>query len=225
MIDCASLSDEDLMLTYYTQEDEQLANAAFAELDRRFRPRMLLTLTVPGYNRKFVKLHRMPGLEQKGEELVNEALFKVADSKGRPTARWDPSRRKLAPWIFGILRNVVVSFLRLKRPKVRVDTDLRPEDTDEGTASPLDAAADPSAGPDEEMQNQALVTLLRECLDELPDELRRLCEMLYGQRMKQNEIAAVLNVSAPTLTRRKKEACDLLQRCLRRKGVDQEVFS
>src|ERR1051325_3142540 len=106
----SAMSDEDLLTAYY-QEDEAAANEAFAELDRRYRPRLILSLTVPGYNRRFIKLGRIPGLEQKGEELAAEALFRVADTKGRPGARWDRTRKRVGPWIYGILHNLVVSYL------------------------------------------------------------------------------------------------------------------
>ena len=120
MTSYAAMSDEDLLTLYY-QQDEAKANEAFAEIDRRYRPRLILSLTVPGYNRRFVKLHRAPGLEQKGEELAAEALFRVADTKGRPGARWNPTRRRVAPWIYGILHNVVVSHLRRQRHQGRIE--------------------------------------------------------------------------------------------------------
>ncbi|MBI1917490.1 MAG: hypothetical protein HYS12_22555, partial [Planctomycetes bacterium] len=63
MTSYAAMSDEDLLTVYY-QEDEEKANEAFTEIDRRYRPRLILSLTVPGYNRRFIKLHRSPGVEQ-----------------------------------------------------------------------------------------------------------------------------------------------------------------
>ena len=79
MSNFASMTDEDLLTAYYDQEDERKANEAFAELDRRYRPRLILSVTAPGYNKRFLKLHRMPGMVEKGEELAAEALFKVAE--------------------------------------------------------------------------------------------------------------------------------------------------
>src|SRR5262249_28542370 len=138
----AAMTDEDLLTLYYQEEDEGRANEAFAELDRRYRPRLILSLTAPGYNKRFVKLPRMPGLEQKGEELAAETLFKVAETRGRPSARWDPARRRVQPWLFGILRNVTVSYLRRQKPDLRTDTDFREGGRPDGAPSALDAAAD-----------------------------------------------------------------------------------
>jgi RNA polymerase sigma factor (sigma-70 family) len=220
MIRYAELTDEELLMAYYEEGEEEKANEAFAELDRRYRTRLILSLTAPSYNRRFIKLHRMPGLEQKGEELAAEALFRVADTKGRPTARWDPARRKVAPWIFGILRNVVVSYLRRHQPDLKMETDYQKGGWKDEVSSALDATPDDSTTPEEELEHQGLATALRECVQELPGELRTVCELLFDRGLKQNEAAAALQVSAPTLTRRKQEAYDLLRRCLTRKGID-----
>jgi len=160
---------------------------------------------MPGYNRGFGKLQRMPGLEQKGEELAAETLFKVADTRGRPSARWDPARKRVHPWIFGIHHNVVVSFLRRRRPDIRLDTDFHSASQPEGVATALDAAPDAAVGADEAMQHEALLAVLRECVRELPEQLRLLCELLFDKGMKQ-------------------KACDRLRRCLRRKGVLEDVL-
>ncbi len=194
----AAMTDEDLLTLYYEGENENKANEAFAELDRRYRPRLILSVTVPGYNRGFVKLQKMPGLEQKGEELAAETLFKVADTRGRPSARWDATRKRVHAWIFGIHHNVVVSFLRRRRPDVCLDTDFRQGSQLEGISTALDAAPDVAVGPEEALQNQTLLALLRECVQELPEPLRLLCDLLFEKGMKQNEVAVVLKMSTPT---------------------------
>ncbi len=211
------MTDEDLMRTYYDDADEAVAHAAFAELDQRYRARLILSVTAPGYNKGFIKLHRMPGLEQKGEDLVAEALVKAAESKGRPSARWD-SGKPFRPWLYGILHNVVASFLRRKPLNVRTEADFHSTDPDEN-AGALALTADPRGGPDEAVEQRFAREALRECREELPDELRRLCELLFDDERKQTEIAGILNLTTPTLTRRKQEMCSRLRECLRRKGV------
>src|SRR5262245_43391922 len=223
MIPFAKLSDEDLLTMYYTEEDEELSDLAFAELDRRYRTQMLLTITVPGYNRHFVKLYRKPGQEHKAAELVSEALMRVADTRGRPSARWDRSRQDVGPWIYGILRNVVISFLRKKKPGVVTDADVQAHQDE--PAPVLEHTADAGRDPEAALQHDALLEALRECLLELPEELRLICELIYGEGLKQAEIAARLQVSAPTLTRRKQDACTMLKECLRRRGVVQDVLT
>ncbi len=214
----AAMTDEDLMETYYEEEDEEEANQAFAEIDRRYRPRFLMSLLVPGYNKRFIKLHKMLGVEQKAEELAGEALFKAADTKGRPSARWSRARKPLHPWLFGILHNVAVSYLRRKPSRIRADSDLHSGDAEE-TDSPLALAADPTPSADEILQHQALLAVLRTCMDELPEELRQVCELIFDKGLKQTEVAALLKLSTPTLTRRKQLAVEQLRHCLRCKGV------
>lgn len=224
MIDIAALSDEDLLTMYYEEEDEYRADLAFTALERRYFQRMLLSLTVAGYNPHFIKLYNKPGLENKAEELVAEALLRVAESKGRPSARWKRERQpRVNPWMFGILRNTVISFLRKKRPDLLTGIESRGED-DETSDSPLADTPAKEPRPDEALQHQALMTILRECLAGLPDELRTILEMIFEHGCKQNEIAGKLKTSGPTLTRRKQEAYDRLRKCLHSKGVMQDVL-
>ena len=219
----AAMTDEDLMMLYY-QEDEPITNEAFAEIDRRYRFRLILSVTAPNYNKRFLKLYKMPGMEQTGEELAAEALFKVADTRGRPAARWDPARKRVHAWIFGILRNVVVSYLRRQRPEVWTDTDFQQSDRNEGSSTVLETAAT-GVGPEEAVENEALMAALRECVRELPEQLRQLCELLFERGLKQTEAATELKMSTPTVTRRKQEVYDRLRRCMRRKGIVKEMFN
>src|SRR5262249_48873311 len=156
------------------------------------------------------------------EDLVTQALLKVAQTRGKPSVRWTPERGKVAGWLFGILRNTVLSHLRLKRVKMLTTADLPGGDDD--TGSLIETTADPAPGPEESLQHQALVETLRGCFEELPAELRAVCELIYQRGLKQSEAAKELGLSQPTLTRRKQEACDLLRACLRRKGVADDVF-
>jgi RNA polymerase sigma factor (sigma-70 family) len=222
MTDFAALTDEDLMDTYYLEGDDDRANRAFAELDRRYRPAMVLTLTAPGYNKRFIKLYKMPGMDQIAEELAAEALFKASDTKGRPSARWQRDKKPVGRWLYGILHNVVVSFLRPKRVPVKPDTDMTAPD-DEG-GSTLDAEAGHGPSPEDEMENRLLREAVEECRRELPEELQKVCELLFDRGLKQTEIAKILNLTTPTLTRRKQEACERLRECLRRKGITRELF-
>ena len=222
MTDFAVLTDEDLMDTYYGEDNDERANEAFAELDRRYRASMVLTLTAPGYNRRFIKLYKMPGMDQIAEELVAEALFKASDTKGRPSARWQRDKRPVNRWLYGILHNVVVSFLRPRRVPVKPDTDM--QSPDDENSSTLDAEPGHGPTPEDEMENRLIREAVGECRRELPDELQKLCELLFDRGLKQTEIARIMNLTTPTLTRRKQEACERLRECLRRRGITRELF-
>jgi RNA polymerase sigma factor (sigma-70 family) len=215
----ATWTDEQLMESYYNSAEESEANAAFGEMDRRYRTRLILSLTQAGYHRCFVKLPRMAGRDEKADELAAEALFKAADTRGRPSARWHASLGSVRGWLFGILRNAAISYLRQKHPGVRVEAGPEAR-ADAGPAA--EAAARPL--PDEAVQHRAMVTAMRECLNELPPNLRVICEMIYDQGMKQADVADLLKLSQSTLTRRKQEAYERLRECLRRKGIIREVL-
>ena len=108
----------------------------------------------------------------------------------------------------------MVSFLRRRQPDVRLNTDCQPNTQHEGVSALLDAAPDEAVGPEEALQNQALLDALRACVQELPEQLRHLCELLFEKGMKQNEAAELLALSTPTVTRRKQEVYERLRRCL-----------
>lgn len=207
MYDISALADEELMETYYASDSARAADA-FAELDRRYRPSLTLSLMQPRYNPRFLKLPRMAGRYEKAEELAAEALVKAAETKTRPSARWQRSRKRVYPWLFGILHNVVISFLRRKHARLVLTADCS-----------LERRPDARPTPAEAIQLGAVQAALRECLAELPADLRVVCDLVFDQGMKQTEVAARLNMSAPTLTRRKQEACERLRCGLRRKGI------
>jgi RNA polymerase sigma-70 factor, ECF subfamily len=224
MIDLASLSDEDLLSMYYEEEEEFRADLAFTALERRYFQRMLLSLTIAGYNPSFIKLYNKPGLENKAEELVAEAMLRVAESKGRPSARWKRERQpRVNPWMFGILRNTVISFLRKKRPDLLTGLESKGDD-EELMESPLAEVPAKEAAPDEALQNKVMMAMLRECVETLPRELREILEMIFEQGLKQNDIAKKLKTSGPTLSRRKQEAYEKLRDCLHGKGIILDVL-
>jgi len=207
MYDFAALADEELMEAYYRNDPAHGADA-FAELDRRYRPRLTLSLTLPTYNPRFLKLPKMPGRHEKAEELAAESLFKAAETKNRPSARWQRGRKRVHPWLFGILRNVVISFLRRKHASLILAAD-----------GSLDRRPDTRPGPAEALEHRALQMALRACLAELPADLRTVCDLVFDQGMRQSEVAALVNLSAPTLTRRKQEACERLRASLLRRSL------
>lgn len=65
----------------------------------------------------------------------------------------------------------------------------------------------------EEVLNQ-----LYNAIRELPAEHRRLFELSYEQGLKNAEVAAILQVSESTVTRRKAQTVELLRAALRRNG-------
>ena len=142
---------------------------------------MILSIAQPGYHKGFVKLYRKPGLEGVAEDLVTQTLLKVAETRGKPSVRWNPERGKVAGWIFGILRNTVLSYLRLKRVKMLTTSDL--PGGEDGDSSIVDTTPDPNPGPAESLEHQALMETLRACFEELAGELKAICEMIYQRGM------------------------------------------
>lgn len=217
-------TDEDLMETYYRSPRREETDGVFAELERRYRTRLVLSLTLAGYNRGFVKLPRMPGRNELADEMATETLFKAAGTRGRPSARFHPDRKSFRAWLFGILHNVAVSHLRRRRLHLRSSTDVGLNATGEQLAE-LEAIPANGPSPEDEVLHRAIVEATRACREELPAELRQLCELIFERCLKQTEVARVMNLTQPTLTRRKQEACKRLGDCLRRRCIPLDVLS
>jgi RNA polymerase sigma factor (sigma-70 family) len=222
MLDFDSMTDEELLTAYYNEKDEDRGNEAFAVLDEGLRAHLFLSLTRPGYNQGCLKLPKTADRDEVAEELVGVTLAKLADTRGRPTVRWTRERGRVRTWALGILRNVTLSYLREKGCPIRPDSEFA---TGEEEGIRPDSTQDPGPAPEEGLKRQAVLTVLDECLTELPEELRTVCELLFRQGLKQNEIAERLRTSNAGVTRRKRLAFQRLAQCLRNKGVSPDILN
>jgi RNA polymerase sigma factor (sigma-70 family) len=165
------------------------------------------------------RLPRMPGRREKAEELAAKALALAADTKGRPSARWDRSKGTVGPWLSAILHNVLVSHLRAVHGIDLTFSEL-PAAGDEGDALCFeDTLAASTPGPEEMLLARARQETFRECVDELPDRERWVVTMQHWEGLLNKEIAAILKLSEPTVTRASQNAQRLLRECLKRKQV------
>jgi RNA polymerase sigma factor (sigma-70 family) len=202
--DYATMTDEDLMDAYYRHDDH-----AFAQLDHRYRVRLAASA--------FTKLPRMAGRREKAEELAGKVLAQAADTRGRPSARWDRSKGCIGPWLITILHNVVVSHVRLKQGGDPLFSELT--GTGDDAAKFEDTLTTDQPGPEDHLLAQARQQALRECVEELPPRERWVVTMQFWDALKNKEIAAILKVSEPTVSRTSDKGQRLLRDCLKRKNV------
>ncbi len=77
-----------------------------------------------------------------------------------------------------------------------LDAPLGPLVQDEGITSLADLLEDEHApGPDEQVETQELLTLLRQALDHLPERERLLLALYYREELTMKEISKIMNVS------------------------------
>jgi RNA polymerase sigma-70 factor (ECF subfamily) len=178
-------TDEKLMKTYYGLGDEAADDRAFEELERRWRRPLCASVR-----------QRFPDLAEDAEDIVQKVLLKVAATREASTGRWDPEEGGVAPWLRTIVRNKCIDERRAQRP-VSLIGDPRVLQR-----LHVHAPTDP------------LVEALLECMAELPEDDRELLDLKFVYGLTQREIARLIGVGEPSLSRRLHSIYARLRACL-----------
>ena len=110
-------------------------------------------------------------------------------------------------WLLAIVRNTCYTWLRRNRSvELSSDTDLDLLET-----------RDPSAGPEEQLQQRANQEDLRKSMDEMPLEFREILVLRELEGLTYKEICAVTTLPMGTVMSRLSRARDRLQESLRRR--------
>ena len=135
------------------------------------------------------------------EDLAQETLI----TAWRRLDRFDGSCRFLT-WATGILLNLHRNTARKNRRRPETDRSLgesaRHESADTGHGSPSAHIADPAQGPAERLLASERSSLLRTCLDCLPEEQRSVVHLRFFAGATLAEIAAVLGCAEGTVKSR-----------------------
>jgi RNA polymerase sigma-70 factor (ECF subfamily) len=151
--------------------DEQLAERvqdgcaeSFAELDRRFRPRLLHVL-----------LRRLPARED-AEDVVQQTLFRMFEK-----IHLYDARQRLSPWVFTIALRLAAQHGRRKQLPVNQETER-----------PLDLTS-PALGPDEQLSRREDREQLWDVADRVlkPEQWTALW-LFYGEEQSIKEVAHTL---------------------------------
>ena len=134
------------------------------------------------------------------DDVLQEIAVAVIES----FERYD-SNQSFNGWALGIAQNQVrLYFRRKQRDRLVLD--------DEAVSCLAIAFATTSSD-----QLRAL-DFLRDCLNELDEKARQLCELRYGQDLKPAAIAATTSMSANTVAKSLQRIRDQLQTCIERKA-------
>lgn len=173
--------DSDEALLARIQAGEQ---ALFATLLDRWGPRLL------GYIRRMVRS------EEAAEDLLQETFVRVHIH----LAAYDPAR-PFKPWIYRIASNLCLDHLRRRRPVVSLDHGYG--DGGSTAATPLrETLRERGPAPDEALQQQELLALLRREVAALPSKQREVFVLFHFSGLSQQEIAASLGIPVGTVKSR-----------------------
>lgn len=188
-------TDAGLLESFYFGEENALSLLA----DRLWRPLTQFALS------------RLPSKEvgryQLAEDLVQETIIKVAQTKHRPQTRWQNGKSSVFTWMGAILKNIIHSHLRTKKNRIRVTSDLTSSSESEADHSIEQNIVDHRFP--QKTQFFEEVNWLR-ALSQLPEELNQ-CVKLQLEGKSHREIASELGLSRSTVTYRIKNATHRLR--------------
>lgn len=149
--------------------------AALGELYSRFAPRA------------FGVARRVLRSDAEAEEVVQDSFLEV----WRTATRYDPRRAAPERWILTIVRTRAIDRLRQHGARVRMGESIGREPTPPAVA-----------GADDRVNEAREAKRLREAMDKLPTEQRKVLEQAYDLGLTQSEIASATNTPLGTVKTR-----------------------
>ncbi len=196
-------SDEDLIEAYYAGNGE-----AFGKLYERYYCELFM------YFNKFVP-------QEEAEDLAEETFFQVVRTEVTGMGRFDRSRGCFKPWLYSIAHNMLCNMLknhlRRQQHEVRFE-EIETIEEGEGEESVVEQFPAEEPSPEELLEAQELSEPVKECLNELPPELREVLILAYIEGLELREIAEMLGITYGTAGRRLHQARQQMRRCLEGKG-------
>jgi RNA polymerase sigma-70 factor (ECF subfamily) len=145
------------------------------------------------------------------EELVQEVFLKVWRSSGT----FDPSRGSFSTWLYRVTRSVALDLYRKRARRVRRVSDGDPY---------LSSARDPSAGPQEVVDESWLSWRVSRALEVLDAPHREVIDLAYFSGLSQREISERTGVPLGTVKTRTASAYKSLRGELVVQGTSREAI-
>jgi len=154
---------------------------------------------------------RILGDRSMAEELVQEVFLKVWRSSGT----FDPSRGGFSTWLYRVTRSCALDLFRKRAHRVRPVSDGDPY---------LVSARDPSAGPQEVVDESWLSWRVSRALEVLDAPHREVIDLAYFGGLSQREISEQTGVPLGTVKSRTASAFKSLRNELAVQGTSREVI-
>lgn len=154
----------------------------------------------------YQRMYKMTSDGMDAEELTMEAFNKAFSKLNSFTGEY-----AFSTWLYRIARNTAIDFLRRNKQSQNISLD---DITDEQIR--LFEMKSHFPGPEEEMIRQQQILLLREIVDNLKPNYRKIIELFYFSEMSVEEIAAELKIPANTVKIRLFRARELMFNLLNR---------
>ena len=152
--------------------------------------------------RAVIRSHILRIVREEGatEDIIQEVFLRVWTRSGQ----WD-GRGTFKSWLYSIATNLSLNHLRSLRRRRQRPLEIPPDryDDDEFDNITPSWMADLSAlGPDEELEQAESYKLLRQFVDELPEEKREILRMVNDAEMEIRDVAESLGIPEGTVKSR-----------------------
>lgn len=137
--------------------------------------------------RAFGVARRVLRSDAEAEEVVQDSFLEV----WRTATRYDPRRAAPERWILTIVRTRAIDRLRQHGARVRM-----------GESIGREPSPPPVSGADDRVSEAREAKRLREAMEKLPSEQRKVLEQAYDQGLTQSEIASATNTPLGTVKTR-----------------------
>ncbi|PZR10553.1 MAG: RNA polymerase subunit sigma [Archangium gephyra] len=137
--------------------------------------------------RAFGVARRVLRSDAEAEEVVQDSFLEV----WRTATRYDPRRAAPERWILTIVRTRAIDRLRQHGARVRM-----------GESIGREPSPPPVSGADDRVSEAREARRLREAMEKLPSEQRKVLEQAYDQGLTQSEIASATNTPLGTVKTR-----------------------
>lgn len=125
----------------------------------------------------------------------------------------------LGTWLHRIAVNLWINWQRQKKKNTGVVSLDDPIKTDEGEITRAVAVTNPEADPVEVLENKELQELIREALEDLPEDFRMVLVLREIEGYSYDEIAKIAGCSLGTTKSRLSRARQALKEIIKKKGI------
>ncbi len=177
-----SLTDEQLLLSYRETGDRE----DFAELVRRYETELY------NYLRRYL-----------GDAELAEDAFQTAFLQVHLKSHTFDENRKFRPWLYAVATNQAIDAQRRNKKHRNVSLDRSGADEESDSVGKLlDLLVSEEVNPLDQVSLQERQRWVRQALNDLPEGMRRVVELVYFQGLLYREAAEILSVPVGTIKSR-----------------------
>ena len=177
----APVTDEQLLLEYRETGNREL----YAQLVYRYEREL------------FSYLRRYLGNAEMAEDVFQAAFLQVH----LKCEQFDASRR-FRPWLYTIATNAAIDARRRNKRHTKISLDTPREQDHEDVGRLVNLLESGDLGPTDSVVREEANRLVRKTLDQLPESMHAVIQLVYYRGMKYREAAEVLNIPVGTVKSR-----------------------